>query len=368
RETLEAAMQRQYSASPAQAFYTGGGLHTFGNFEREDNGRVLSVAEATRRSVNLVYIRVMRELIDHYMYRSTSTTARLLENAADPKREEYLRRFADREGSVFMRRFYQKYRGKSRDEALGALLDGVRTTPRAVTVALRSVWPQMTSADLAPWIARYLPDEAADPASVAALFARYPPEKFDLNDRGFLARVHPLELWLIEYLQRNPGASMDGALADGATARQEVYSWLMKTSRRKAQDKRILDLLEIEAFQELHAQWRRLGYPFASLTPSLATSIGSSGDRPAALAELMGVIVNGGLRYPARLVEQLAFASATPYEIAWESQAVDGEQVLQPEVASVLRDALFDVVQNGTARALQSSLARADGSRHVVGV
>ncbi|MFM7275720.1 MAG: transglycosylase domain-containing protein, partial [Gammaproteobacteria bacterium] len=55
RETLEAAMQRQYSASPAQAFYTGGGLHTFGNFEREDNGRVLSVAEATRRSVNLVY-------------------------------------------------------------------------------------------------------------------------------------------------------------------------------------------------------------------------------------------------------------------------------------------------------------------------
>ena len=34
-----------------------------------------------------------------------------------------------------------------------------------------------------------------------------------------------------------------------------------------------------------------MGYPFASLTPSLATAIGSSGDRPAALAELMGIIL-----------------------------------------------------------------------------
>jgi len=309
----------------------------------------------------------MREVIDHYMYRSTSTTARLLENASDPKRAEYLRRFADREGSVFMRRFYQKYHGKGRDEALAALLDGVRTSPRAVTVALRSVWPQMTSAELAPWIARYLPDEPADPAAVEALFTRYSPERFNLNDRGFLARVHPLELWLIEYLQRNPGASLDETLADGAAARQEVYSWLMKTSRRRAQDRRILDLLEIEAFQELHAQWRRLGYPFASLTPSLATSIGSSGDRPAALAELMGVLVNGGKRYPSRLIEHLEFATATPYEVAWEAQPAAGEQVLQPEVAAVAREALLDVVQNGTGRALQASLSRADGSRHVVG-
>jgi hypothetical protein len=179
--------------------------------------------------------------------------------------------------------------------------------------------------------------------------------------------VHPLELWLIEYLLAHPGATMTQSLDAGAEARQEVYRWLMKTSRRKAQDKRILDLLEIEAFQQLHAQWRRLGYPFASLTPSLATSIGSSGDRPAALAELMGTIVNGGVRYPSRLVEELEFATATPYEVAFASVPAEGEAVLSPEVAAVARAALLDVVENGTARALQSSLVRADGTRHVVG-
>ena len=38
---LEAAMERSYSASPAEGFFTGGGLHTFENFNREDNGKVM---------------------------------------------------------------------------------------------------------------------------------------------------------------------------------------------------------------------------------------------------------------------------------------------------------------------------------------
>jgi len=366
-DTLDAAMQRTYSAGTGQVFFTGGGAHTFSNFEKRDDHAVLSVAEALRRSVNLVFIRMMREVIDHYMYREPATTARLLENGSGPERGEYLRRFADREGSVFLRRFYQKYHGKSRDEALLTLLEGVRSTPRAVTVALRSVWPDMQPQDLAPWLARFVPGEQFTPAAVEELFHRYPPGKFDLNDRGFLARVHPLELWLIDHLQAHPDATQSEVIAAGAEVRQEVYNWLMKTSRRRAQDRRILDLLEIEAFQQLHQQWQRLGYPFASLTPSLATAIGSSGDRPAALAELMGVIVNGGVRYPSRLIGELQFAAGTPYETRFAAQPAEGRKVMHPEVARVARGALLDVVANGTARALVPGLARPDGSSHLVG-
>ena len=367
RETLEAAMHRRFSASTAQSFYTGGGVHRFSNFESRDNQAVLEVAEAMRRSVNLVFIRMMREIIDHQMYRAPSTTARLLENANDPGRGEYLRRFADREGTVFLRRFYRKYRGKDGDAALDALLDGVRVTPRALVVTVLSVRPGLDAAGLRPWFERHLPDDVPSVAEIAALAERYAPHKFDLNDRGYLARVHPLELWLIDYLRQHPDASESDMLAAGAEVRQEVYSWLMKTSRRRAQDRRILDLLEIEAFQELHRRWRALGYPFASLTPSLATSIGSSGDRPAALAELMGIIVNGGVRYPSRLSTQLHFAADTPYEVVHEVQPAEGRQLLHPEVAAVVHAALLDVAERGTARALQSSLARPDGSRHRVG-
>src|SRR5262249_49946855 len=43
-EILEASMLRTYSGSP-DAFFTGGGLHVFANFEKSDNGRILTVRE-----------------------------------------------------------------------------------------------------------------------------------------------------------------------------------------------------------------------------------------------------------------------------------------------------------------------------------
>ncbi len=365
--TLEASLLRTWSASPGQVFFTGGGAHRFANFERSDNGRVMTLQEALRRSVNLVFIRVMREVVDHYLYRAPSTTARLLENADDPERQDYLRRFADREGNVFLRRFHGKYAGKSPDAALATLLDGVRVTPRAVAVVLRSVRPEATQAELAAWLARAVPDHPQTPAQVADLYTRYARDSFSLNDRAYLARVHPLELWLLQYLRDHPLATRDDVLEAAAQVRQDVYAWLWKTNRRRAQDRRILDLLEIEAFQEIHAAWQRVGYPFASLTPSLATAIGSSGDRPAALAALMGIIQNEGERLPNVLIEDYRFAADTPYEVQLGRVPVRGERVVAREVAQVTRRAILDVVENGTARSLLPQLLRADGTRHVVG-
>ena len=70
----------------------------------------------------------------------------------------------------------------------------------------------------------------------------------------------------------------------------DVYRWLFRTARKNAQDIRIHSLLELEAFLEIHRSWKRLGYPFDMFVPSLASAIGSSADRPGALAELMGTI------------------------------------------------------------------------------
>ena len=65
---------------------------------------------------------------------------------------------------------------------------------------------------------------------------------------------------------------------------------------------------------ELHEAWARVGYPFASLVPSYATAIGSSADRPAALAELVGIILNDGVRQPTVRIEEIELAEGTPYE------------------------------------------------------
>ena len=364
---LRAAMARTFSASTSSSFYTGGGLHTFANFERADNQRTMTVSEALRRSVNLVFIRLMREVVDHHIYRAPDSLGSVLENPQDPQRMVYLRRFADREGAQYLSRFYRKYAGKPRQEMLETLLDGVRVSPRSLTVTLRSLSEVSSAEELAPWLERYTPDEALSQADIDKLFDKYDPAPWDLNDRGYLARIHPLELWLLDYLGEHPDARLSDAIADSAEVRQEVYRWLMKTGRRKAQDRRIQDLLEIEAFQHIHQSWQELGYPFASLTPSLATSIGSSGDRPAALAELMGILVAGGQRRGTALVESIDFAVGTPYETHFSRQDTPAPQVLRPEVALVVREGLLDVVENGTARALLPSLQKADGGRHVVG-
>jgi membrane peptidoglycan carboxypeptidase len=62
---LDAAMERTYSANPAEGFFTGGGLHHFDNFEPEDDHKTMTVREALTRSVNLVFIRLMRDVVRH---------------------------------------------------------------------------------------------------------------------------------------------------------------------------------------------------------------------------------------------------------------------------------------------------------------
>src|SRR5262249_8457015 len=101
---LDASLERRYSASPGEAFFTGGRLHTFHNFEREDGSRIMSVREGFRLSINLVFIRLMRDIVEHYLYEKPASIARVLEDPGGEQRKAFLTRFADREGSEFIRR------------------------------------------------------------------------------------------------------------------------------------------------------------------------------------------------------------------------------------------------------------------------
>ena len=123
---LEAALERRYSASPGEGFFTGGGRHTFGNFNASDNAREPTLREALQASINLPFVRLMREIVRHTMYQVPGSTARLLEDNQDPRRVEYLARFADREGQAFLRRFWRKYQDRSAEEMRSMLLDGLR--------------------------------------------------------------------------------------------------------------------------------------------------------------------------------------------------------------------------------------------------
>jgi membrane peptidoglycan carboxypeptidase len=128
-----------------------------------------------------------------------------------------------------------------------------------------------------------------------------------------------------------------------------------------------MTILEQEAFNEIHKMWRRLGYPFDRLVPTLATALGSSADRPAALAELMGILLRDGQRFPSVRVDSLHFAAGTPYETKLEREVPEPVQVLSPELCAVVRDVLRDVVERGTAVRARGAIVAPDSTTVPIG-
>ncbi|MBR0565271.1 transglycosylase domain-containing protein [Azoarcus sp. L1K30] len=367
RAMLDAAMQRSYSANPGEQFFTGGGVHTFENFNRDDDNKIMPVQMAFRHSVNLVFIRLMRDIV-RYTISNNPAAAEMFDDPDDPRRKAYLNRFADREGRLFLNGFYRKYRTLDDDAALTRLLDGIRVSPRRLAVILRSAYPELDQTRFMERMRKHLDDTVqVSDSDLADLYARFSVERYALPDRGYLAGIHPLELWLLGYLHDHPTATLAEVHEASLAERQEVYGWLFRTRHRNAQDVRIRSLLEVEAFIDISQRWRRLGYPFESLTPSYATSIGSSADRPAALAELVGILVNDGQRLPTVRIERLHFAADTPYETVMMRTPGAGERVLPAEVAQVAREAMIDVATQGTARRLNGAFTAADGTPLVVG-
>lgn len=354
---LQAALERRYSANPNESFYTGGGLHTFGNFKKEENTLTPSIIEALQQSVNLPFVRLLQDIVNYSIYHGENSSYKLLADDDNPRRDQYLRRFADREGSTFLRRFWQKYQGKTAEQRLQLYISSSRQTSERLAVAFLYINPKATPAQLNSLLQEHINNGVARESETLKLYDKYQPNAFSLPDRAYLSRSHPLELWLLAYLQQKPEASLQAAIADSSDVRQEVYKWLFKTRFRSARDNRIRNMLEIEAFWDLHQRWQRLGYPFDYLVPSLATALGSSGDRPAALAELVGIIINNGKRLPSVRIDKLNFASNTPYQTYFERSQPQVQQVLEPEVAAALRNALQQVVSLGTGRRLNQAYA-----------
>jgi cell division protein FtsI/penicillin-binding protein 2 len=149
--------------------------------------------------------------------------------------------------------------------------------------------------------------------------------------------------------------------------RQQAYEWLHKTRYKGGQDQRIRIMLELDAFDAIHKEWKRQGYPFQNLTPSYAAAIGSSGDTPAALAELAGIILNDGVRYPTARIRRLHFAAGTPVETILSPSLPAAEQVYPPAVAAAVRRAMIGVVERGTGRRAYHSVALPGGRTLEVG-
>lgn len=364
---LDAAMQRKYSASAGEAFFTGGGVHVFHNFKKWEDDEKPTVENAFANSINLVFVRILRDIARYYVADDHLTRDALGPDPSGQAREAFLRRFADQEGRAFVNKFYRDLHELTPDERLLAVAQKAGPYPHRLTVVFRSLRPKAGVEDLRTFLKRETHGRLVLKEPLEKLYDAYGIDKFSLTDRAYLSHVHPLELWLASWLDRNPNASRSDAIKATTALRQQVYGWLFKTHNPRRQDWRIRVLVEQDAFKRIGADWRRLGFPFDHLVPSLATAIGSSGDRPDALAELMGIIVNNGVRQPTIDIRNVHLAAGTPYETDLSAGHDKPVRLLAPEIAATVRRALGDVVIEGTGKRFVSAYHASDGTPLALG-
>jgi membrane peptidoglycan carboxypeptidase len=347
---LQLALDRKYSANPAEVFFTGAGAHIFHNFDKNDNGRTVTVREATARSVNLAYVRLMRDIVRYYEARLPYDPDLVLSEIDNPARHWMLQEIADEESRNFLYEAYKDLENRSPDEMVGILLGKNANSDRHLTILFYAWNRDADQQSLTRWLEKHL--GSVDTDRVKRLMKSYGNPQLNLSDYGYLLGIHPLRIWCGEQLAREPALTWK-QLWDKSTEACRISSeWLFKTRNRSAQDLRLRIRFERDAFASITDQWKRMGFPFDRLVPSYATAIGSSGDRPEALAQLMGILLNGGVQQPAIRMTRLRFARGTPYETSMEPGNSQGKRVLNPAVAAAILPVLAQVVQSGSAARL----------------
>ena len=363
---LEAALNRTYSGNPGETFFTAGGSHRFENFERKENFENYTVKEAFHKSVNLSFVRIMRDVMYYHMTNDMNVDPAIFDNPDSPQRILYLQKFSDMEGRGFMWKFWGEQKDKSPDELAQLLAEKTHHSPVQLAVVYRSLFPDKPVADMEAFIRKNCKD-CGDKTDFQALYDKYAHDAFNLNDRGYITSIHPLALWMAENRIHHPDMTWDQTADAAKDVRQEVYQWLFKDGKEHGQNLRIQTMLEKEAFTYIHKDWKALGYPFGSLVASYATAIGVSGDTPAALADLAGIIQNDGVRKPAIKFTEIDIGMGTPYQTVATPKPNPGTRVLPEVVARLVRREMNGVVEEGTAIRLRNAVTLSDGTKLDVG-
>ena len=361
-EVLKASLQRSISGNPNQVFFTGGGVHTFNNFNKDQDNRFFTVEEGFCQSVNLVFIRLMKEVVDYYMANLGYDVKALLSEANNSERLPLLREAMELESVEFLKSYYRFHAPKTYKESFAILCQSSLHPMRNWVILYLKENPEATLEQLITAAKSHFQENAINPVLLNKLYKAYQGKSYQLSDEAYLLERHPLEVWLVFYLKDHPKALWSNVLEDSKDARMLSSSWIFKTRFHHAQNLRIKILLERKAFAEIHRTWRSMGYPFETLVPSLATAIGSSADRPVNLAEFMGIILNEGIYKPMINFKGLHFGKDTPYETHLSKPPDIKKRVMSPLVARSLKDALRQVVERGTAQRIKNTFTLSDGT------
>src|SRR5262249_10572313 len=149
---LEKSLDRKYSANPGETFFTGSGLHAFANYDKLDNGRILPIREGFQRSTNLVFIRVMRDLVRYHQARLPYDINTVLYDPASRERRQLLEQIAEDESRRALSHAFRRYHGLSGSEAVLRLLGRHADSPRWLAIFFYALNGDGSAEELSRWL------------------------------------------------------------------------------------------------------------------------------------------------------------------------------------------------------------------------
>lgn len=361
KSTLNAAMEREYSGSNRELFFTGGSYHRFENFKRQDNYRTMPLRSALQRSVNLPFIRVMQDIVNYTLYHDMDISPEIYDDMQHPERRQHLEDFADKESALYLWRYWRQMSDKSQDDITQMMVEKTQKTQPHLAVIYRNNHPERSVSDFKDFLADYGHTDL-DIMDAVELYDQYAPGQYPDKDLAYITGTHDLEIWLARHLNKNPSDSWANVKEQSGQARMDAYQWLFKSRNKWAQDKRIRTIIEEKAFNQfIHPRWEKQGFPFDKMVASYASSIGVSGDNPDSLADLAGIIMNGGERNTISSFNNISVAEGTPYADRFKDNYEPAQYVLKPEIADLVLAEIQNVVAKGTARRAHKSAKTSDG-------
>src|SRR5438094_2626046 len=126
---LDKSLDHEYSGNPGEVFFTGGGAHVFANFEKEENGGMFTLRDGLAHSVNLVYVRLMRDLVRFHEARLPYNAEAVLNDAENPVRLRMLSEVADQESRHVLFDAYATYRHLDARAIVDRMLGRSRSSP-----------------------------------------------------------------------------------------------------------------------------------------------------------------------------------------------------------------------------------------------
>jgi membrane peptidoglycan carboxypeptidase len=179
---LDLAMERKYSATPYETFFTGGGVHHFENFERDEDKRIPTLRDAFRNSTNLVFIRLMRDIVTYHRARLSYNADAVLADPDNSDRKRMLQEIAEEESRAVLRRAYQTYHLQTESQIIARLLGSKKNADRRLAILFFAWGIGSNEQALAAWLEKnQVSIKATD---VSKLFRAYHNPRLTLVDYG----------------------------------------------------------------------------------------------------------------------------------------------------------------------------------------